>query len=119
VQIEVAGQFMLGVLDVQAAGSPPSGRDPGQQLGPEADLRVGPASRKPGPASSRSSTGDPVLTAPALAASRGCPPGGSYMTGVVVVTGHLLRLPGQPAAWPRKPGVLPACPAGSYGADLY
>ena len=30
-----------------------------------------PASRKPGPVSSRSSTGDPVLTALALAASRG------------------------------------------------
>jgi hypothetical protein len=41
VQAELAGQFMLGSLDLQAASGPPSGRDPGQQLGPEGDLREG------------------------------------------------------------------------------
>src|ERR1700683_387665 len=37
-QIEPAGQFVLGTLDLQAADGPPSSRDPGQHLGPEADL---------------------------------------------------------------------------------
>ena len=32
-QIEPAGQFVLRVLDLQATDGPPSGRDPGQQLG--------------------------------------------------------------------------------------
>jgi len=49
VQAELAGQFMLGSLDLQAAGGPPSGRDPGQQLGPEADLREGCDVQEAGP----------------------------------------------------------------------
>src|SRR5690349_18918183 len=116
----VAGQFMLGVLDLQAAGStsravefpiglvistrPVSGRRP----------RTG----RPTTVAENEASDWAGSTRRLSAASRGCPPGGSYMTGIVV-TGHLLRWPGQPAAWPRKPGVLPACPAGSYGADLY
>src|SRR5579859_3818603 len=120
------------------------------------------ASRKPGPASSRSSTGDAVLTAPALAisrtvessigsvirtlpdrgrrprtgrpttdaaneacdwagstrqlpaASRGCPPGGSCMPGVMVVAGHLPRWPGQPASSARHPGAA-SCRSRRHG----
>src|SRR5580693_10266370 len=49
VQSEIAGQFMLSVLDLQAADGPPSVRDPGQQAGPEADLRVGPGVQEAGP----------------------------------------------------------------------
>ena len=48
-QIEPAGQFMFSPLDLQAADGPPSGRDPGQQLGPEADLREGPGVQEAGP----------------------------------------------------------------------
>jgi hypothetical protein len=69
-KIELAGQSKLSVLDPQAARSPPSGRDRGQQLGPEDDLRESLGVQEAGPLSSRSSTGDPVLTALSLAASR-------------------------------------------------
>ena len=41
-QIEQTGQFMLSAFDLQPADGPPPGRVPGQPLGPEADLRVGP-----------------------------------------------------------------------------
>src|SRR5258708_36382459 len=40
VHAELAGQFVLRVLDPPAADSAPSGRHPDDQLGPEADLRV-------------------------------------------------------------------------------
>jgi hypothetical protein len=49
VQIELAGQFMLGAPDIQAADGPPSGLNPGQQVGPEADLRVGHGVQEAGP----------------------------------------------------------------------
>src|SRR6267154_2672238 len=49
VQPELAGQLMLRALDLQAADSPPSSRDPDQQLGPEADLREGPGVQEAGP----------------------------------------------------------------------
>jgi len=49
VQIELAGQFMLGAPDIQAADGPSSGRNPGQQLGPEAVLQVGHGVQETGP----------------------------------------------------------------------
>ena len=61
---------MLGVLDLQAADGPPSGRDPGQQLGPEADLRVGHGVQEAGPGQQPVQHGDPVLMALVLAISR-------------------------------------------------
>ena len=66
VQLEHAREFMLDVLDPQEAGGPPSGRNPGQQL-ISGKVR---ASRNPGPASNRSSTEEPVLTASDLATRR-------------------------------------------------
>src|SRR5260370_23213898 len=50
VHAELAGQFVLGVLDPQVADSAPSGRHPHEQVGPEADLRAGPAVHETSPA---------------------------------------------------------------------
>jgi hypothetical protein len=60
---------VLSVLDLQAADGPPSGRTQAKSSDRKLISGKAPASGKPGPASSRSSTGDPVLTALALAIS--------------------------------------------------
>jgi hypothetical protein len=98
VHIELAGQFILGVLDLQAAsGAPPAGT---QASRPDRKLICGkaPVSRKPAPASSRPSTGGPVLTAVVLAARRA----------VESSIGFVIRTPPFRNRRPRTAGRQPA-----------